>query len=133
MQVRTYHNDPDFKQSVSMQYDFIGGELDSYDYITFYMASGNISSGTIALYGRRYIKGQSMALTKLVNGKMVKMSSEEEETFLEMQVFQQEQQAEKDKLYLEGIQENINTLRGDGLSDWSIMILYPESKKILEI
>lgn len=57
VQVRTYHNDPDFKQSVSMQYDFIGGELDSYNYITFYMASGNISSGTIALYGRRYIKG----------------------------------------------------------------------------
>lgn len=73
-----------------------------------------------------------MALTKLVNGKAVQMSSEEEEKFLDMQDFQQEQQEVKDALYLKGIQENINTLRGDGLSDWSIMILYPESKKILE-
>lgn len=54
MQIRTYHNDPDFKQTVSERYDYIGGEHDSYDFITFFMDSGNITSGRIGLYGRRY-------------------------------------------------------------------------------
>jgi hypothetical protein len=52
--INTFNNDTGFKVTQSRNYNYIGGASDSYDYITFYVSSGTITTGKIALFGRKY-------------------------------------------------------------------------------